>query len=213
MRLAVILVTAFHATPALSDSYELSLGGNVIGTLDATDASISSNVTDSPLGVGNGTFDASSKAVRLADDTVVTQYLSEAPRKNRTISVLHDAGQVIETVVNPVGDATALSVANSVPAGVTDPVSGLAHLLRDRATCPEPVSFYDGRRVITVSPTDQSAEDATLTCRMAYRVTAGPGHFSPLFISNAKMNLRYEGGALTMMTVGAGPFTLTVTPR
>jgi hypothetical protein len=213
MRLATILATALLASPALSESYDLSLGGNVIGTLDATDAGINSNVTNSPLGVGNGTFDATSRRVRLADGTVVTQYLSDAPRKNRTISVLHDAGRVIETVVNPVGDATALSVADTVPAGVTDPVAGLAHLLRDRATCPEPVSFYDGRRVITVSPTDQSTEQATLTCRMSYRVTAGPGHFSPLFISNAKMNLLYQGGALTTLTIGAGPFTLTVTPR
>lgn len=213
MRLAAILATALLATPALSESYELSLGGNVIGTLDATAAGISSNVTNSPLGVGNGAFDATSQRVRMDDGRVVTQYLSDAPRKNRRISVLHDAGRVIETVVTPASDATPLSVADTVPQGVTDPVAGVAHLFRDRTDCPSAISFYDGRRVITVSPTEQSIEEAVLTCRMAYRVTAGPGHFSPLFISNAKMNLRYESGALTALTIGAGPFTLTVTPR
>ena len=39
MRLATILATALLASPALSESYDLSLGGNVIGTLDATDRS------------------------------------------------------------------------------------------------------------------------------------------------------------------------------
>ena len=208
MRLAFVL--ALLASTASAETFNLSLGGSSIGSMTFDGSTLRSSVTDSPMGVANGAFLASSRRVQQADGSVVTQYLSEAPRKNRTISVLHDGGRAVDTTVSPSSDATALSDPAAVPAGVIDPVQALARMT-SASSCPSGMSFYDGRRVITLSPSGASQDGTTQTCNMDYRVTAGPGHMSPLFIKKARMELTYTAGRLSQISIGSGPFTLYVT--
>ena len=210
MRPILALAFILLATTAHADTYRLMLGGDQIGTLTYSTGSVSARVTDSPLGVGNGTFEATSRPVRLDSGEVVTQYLSNSPAKGRTISVLHDKGVVRDVTVSPSSDATDLSVPAAVPQGMGDPLTTIGALLADRTSCPGTQRFYEGRRAITISPTGSTTEGDTLTCTLSYRVTAGPGHFSPLFIRNASMSVRYTGGKWTDLSLSSGPFTLTV---
>lgn len=204
--LAFCLALALPAT-ASAETFTLSLGGGSIGTLDFTGADLRANVTDSPMGLANGTFSASSRAVQMADGRQVTQFLSDAPRKGRRISVLHDGGRAIETTVSPASDATDLSDAAAVPAGVIDPVQAFGRMTSG-GDCPGAFSFYDGRRVVTLSPTGRDGAGDTLVCRMSYRVTAGKGHLSPLNIKSADVALHYAGGRMARLEIGSGPFTL-----
>lgn len=201
------------ASVAAAETLTLSLGGDPIGTMSFDGQSLNANVTSSPLGVANGRFSASSKRVQMADGAVVRQYLSDAPRKGRQISVLHEGGTVLGVTVSPSSDATALSDPGAVPAGVSDPVLTMGRILNATAGCPATQRFFDGRRAITLSPQGQSSQDGTLTCEIAYRVTGGPGHLSPLFISRAKLAVRYDvSGAQRFrdLTISSGPFALTV---
>lgn len=196
---------------ATAETYRLKLGSDQIGTFTYTPESLTSTITDSPLGVGNGQFMATSRAVQLENGDVVTQFLSDAPAKGRKISVLHRGGVVRETTVSPAADATDLSVAAAVPTGVVDPIAALGHLLADRSSCPGTIKFYEGRRVITVAPAGSTQTDDMLSCDMTYRVTAGPGHFSPLYIKRAQIALTYQAGHWQSLAASTGPFSLTVT--
>ncbi len=215
MRLSILAVLIGLAAPAVqADTFSLSLGNGPIGTLNVTADAVRSSVTDSPLGLANGRFEATAKRVRTASGDVVTQYLSQAPSKGRTISVLLKDARALETVVSPAKDATDLSVASAVPAGVTHPVGALNRIVNASGGCPGPIQFYDGRRVITISPDGAAQDGETLTCDMRYRVTAGPGHLSPLFISGARMSVTYTtagGQQMAGLTLSSGPFTLYVT--
>ncbi len=213
MRLFLIVLLTSFASMASAQTFQLSLGGDTIGTLTVTGDSIRSNITDSPLGVANGSFTASAKRVQTADGQVVTQYLADIPRKGRKISVLSDGGRVIETVVSPAEDRTDLSDPAAVPAGVSTPVAVLNALI-NASGCPGTMRFYEGRRVITLSATGATQTGTMLSCDMSYRVTGGPGHLSPLYIKNATMEVTYDtssGQRMTELQIGSGPFTLYVT--
>ena len=197
------------AGSAHADTFRLYLGGSEVGQMTIDSTTLRVNVTDSPMGVANGTFSASSKDVQMADGRVVRQYLSDTPRKGRTISVLHANGQVIETTVSPSGDATDMSVASAVPSGVMDTIAALNRITRGNS-CPGTMNIYEGRRVIRLSLSGSANDGATQTCDIAYRVTAGPGHLSPLYIRNAQMQLTYTSGQLAQIVIGSGPFSLTV---
>lgn len=209
MRLIALALTLL-APMAHADTYRLSLGGDPIGTLNHTGGSLRSDVNNSPLGVADGIFEASAKRVQTANGQVVTQYLGKSYNKGRTVSVLMNNGQALETTVSPRSEATELSDIAAVPSGVTHPVAAFSHLVSARG-CPGAVQFYDGRRVIMISPEGSSQSGNTQTCTMRYRVTAGPGHMSPLFISRASMTLTYEGGSFTQMKVNSGPLSLYIT--
>ncbi len=213
MRLFVTLVFASFASLAQAQTFQLSLGGGTIGTMSVTGDTIRASITDSPMGLANGGFTASAKRVQTAEGQIVTQYLSDTPRKGRKISVLSDGGRVLETVVSPADDRTDLSDPAAVPNGVTTPVAVLNRLI-DASGCPAAMRFYDGRRVITLAPTGSTQTGTMLSCDMSYRVTAGPGHLSPLYIKNAKMAVTYDtsgGQRMTEIQIGSGPFTLYVT--
>lgn len=208
MRLFVFLLITL-ASAAQAQTFNLSLGGDPIGTLSYSASAVRSDVNNSPLGVADGVFEGTANRVQTADGQVVTQYLGKSFNKGRTISVLMQGGRALETTVSPASEATALSDAAVVPAGITHPIGALGHLV-GASGCPGAVQFYDGRRVILISPESATQSGSTQTCNMRYRVTAGPGHMSPLFISRASMTLTYEAGRFQQMQVKSGPFSLFI---
>lgn len=212
MRLAT-LAFLLAASTAQADTFSLSLGGDPIGTLTTTRETLRSDVNNSPLGVADGVFDASARQVRTAAGDVVLQYLGKSVKKGRTISVLFDAGRALETTVSPTSEETELSDPAAVPAGVTNPVDAMQQIVNARG-CPGTITFYDGRRVIAVTPAGSTQTDGTLTCDMSYRVTAGPGHLSPLYISRASLTATYATGgsqSLQDISISSGLFSLYMT--
>lgn len=213
------LAAALLAGPAAAEDFRVLLGGAEIGTLSlegtGEDLALVARFAGTPLGVADGTYEAGSRPALAASGAAVRQFLSESAftTGSRTVSVLLDGPRVVETVIDPVGDRTALSEPAAVPGGVLDPVQVFAALVR-AGGCPGPLRLYDGRRVAEVAVAVAVAEGqgGDATCRGTYRVVAGPGHLSPFRIASFDLDLAYRGGALAGVTVRTGPFELRLQP-
>ena len=200
MRHAALLALALALpAPAMAEPqvFEMRLGGRAIGTLtyDASDAGAgwTTNLDNTPLGVADGVFAASSAPVTTTTGTDALRYrgVTETSRRNRVVEYVHAGGQVLSVAVTPDEDATNMSVADRVPLGILDPVEALGRFL-DSNGCPAPLRIYDGRRVVDVTPQGSSVEDGRLVCDLDYTVVAGPGHLSPLGIQSLDVTLSYE---------------------
>lgn len=217
---ALLLCLVGHAAPARAEGYPFAviLGGRTLGTIEYEDTdekrplALHARFDNTPLGVFDGTFEATSQQVRTEAGDVVLQYLgiTQSTRKSRTVSVLHDGGRALATSVSPVEEETDLSSVGQVPVGIIDPVEAFGRLI-ETSGCPGAFGFYDGRRVIKVS-IDASDQDGNLmTCHATYQVVAGPGHLSPLGITSFDMDLIYDlaGGersALKEIDISTGIF-------
>lgn len=190
-----------------AQTFQAALGDRAIGTvtLDRQGATLSlaSRFTNTPLGVGNGSFTAKSSD----EGGGMRRYASEASRKNRSIEVLLEGGRAMQVGITPPNEATALSDPAAVPADVIDPVQAFARIV-DAGDCPAPLRFYDGRRVVEVATAGIGGDTARQICDMRYRVVAGPGHLSPFRFTTLNLQLIYADGALAELTVGAGPFAM-----
>ena len=224
MRPATLLLAVLLAgpAPALADtaSFRVTLGGRDLGTVAvetsgegaAGQTTLRAAFADTPLGLADGTFDATSRPARDATGQVVRQYLgvSAFSREGRTVSILVAGDRVTEVVIDPASDRTEMSAPDRVPAGVADPATAFARLAL-AAACPAPFRLYDGRRVVIVA---LAATDAGGTaCEGSYRVAEGPGHLSPLGITAIDLAARYDpaGGGLVELDLRSGPFELRLT--
>lgn len=194
---------------ATAETFTLSLGDRAVGQMTLGNDRLILNVDDSPMGVANGTFTATSKRVQMSDGRQVWQYLSDTPRKGRKISVLHDAGQVIDTTVSPSGDITDMSAPTAVPGGISDFVQAM-NVMTKASSCPGAMTLYEGRRVVALRPTGSTVTGDAQSCDYSYQVTGGPGHLSPLSVRNATVEVIYTAGRMTEINAGSGPFTVTV---
>lgn len=218
---AVALAALLLPAAAWAEDFRVLLGGAEIGTLSlqgtGEDLALDAGFAGTPLGVADGTYRATSRPARAASGATVRQFLSASDFTSgaRTVSVLLDGPRVVETVIDPVGDRSALSdpaaVAAAAPGGVRDPVQVFAALAR-AGGCPPPLRLYDGRRVAEVGVAQTGGQGGDATCRGTYRVVAGPGHLSPLRIASFDLDLAYQGGALAAVTVRTGPFELRLEP-
>lgn len=140
----------------------------------------------------DGTWEARSQPAQAEVGNSVLQYISTtaSSRKNRVISVLHADGRALETVVSPAAEATELSQADQVPAGIFDPVEAFGRLV-NAAGCLKPFRIYDGRRVVEVSPLSSEQGNGILTCQTRYEVILGPGLLSPFRFSSFDVELTY----------------------
>jgi hypothetical protein len=220
--LALILCGALGTmAQAETTTFQVILAGSTLGTLTyETDAgagnrpaALRTNLDNTPLSVFDGTWDGTSQPVQTEGGDVVLQFLATtaSSRKNRVISVLHKDGQALATEVNPPNDATDLSKAAQVPAGVLDPVEGFGRIV-EGAGCPEPFRIYDGRRVVELTTTGSEEANGLLTCEVAYEVIAGPGHLSPFRFNSFDLDLTYDlssgRAVLAEAGVSAGIFTV-----
>ena len=220
MSLIGLIAFLVSAVAAQADEarFDVSLGGRELGRLawrsEGPQLGITAVFDNTPFGLADGKFTASSRPVRSAGK-VVRQYVgtSDFTRKDRTISVLHAEGRALETKITPRDEETELSVVSAVPEGVVDPVEALSTLIRARS-CPGRLRYYDGRRVIDIATARSAATATTFTCQGSYRVVAGPGHLSPLGITSVALTLTYatkgdqvQLGRIEMRT---GMFQLTL---
>ncbi len=210
-------LAALLPLPVQAESFRVLLGGAEIGALSLEGAgeglALSARFANTPLGVADGTYEASSRPALAASGATVRQFLSQSAftSGSRSVSVLRDGPRVVETVIDPLGDRTGLSEPAAVPEGVLDPVEVFAALAR-AGGCPPPLRLYDGRRVAEVGLAVTSGEGGDATCRGTYRVVAGPGHLSPLGLASFDLDLAYRGGALAEVVVRTGPFELRLQP-
>lgn len=202
------------ATPASADTFSVKLGGKTLGNMrfnaQGKTAKLTSTLSSTPMGVFNGTFSGTSTG-SAANSRFTGE--SRSSRKQRTVIVEIAKNRATSTSITPSGELTKLSDVSRVPAGVIDPVRVIGTLV-GAGGCPDSMKMYDGRRVVTLTPDGRSNAGETLTCNMSYRVSAGPGHLSPLGISSAKLTLRYDTGggqqSLQQMQIASGIFRVTL---
>lgn len=210
LKLITCIASLALAAPASAETFSVKLGGKILGTMqfvhEGKTATLRSTLNSTPMGVFNGTFSGTSTGTPSGGRFTGE---SRSSRKQRDVTVEITKGKATSLQITPQDELTELSDINRVPAGVSDPVRIIAALI-DAGGCPDPMQMYDGRRVVAMIPNGESNEGDTLTCSMNYRVTAGPGHLSPLGISSAKMTLRYDtkGGqqSLQQMQIASGIF-------
>ena len=214
LRLISFLTTIASAAPASAETFSVKLGGKMLGEMrfvvKGKTATLSSTLNSTPMGVFNGTFSGistgSAANSRFTGD-------SKSSRKQRTVIVEIAEGRARSTTITPSGELTDLSDVSRVPAGAIDPVRVIGALVSADG-CFNSMKMYDGRRVVDLTPNGRSGEGDTLTCSINYRVSAGPGHLSPLGISSAKLTLRYDTGggqkSLQQITIASGIFRVTL---
>lgn len=219
-RIFVLIGTLMLAPLAAeAQTFRALLGDRTLGTVTYSTTGSGKNRTDemvtnldnTPLGVGDGRFVATSRPV-TADGRRLRQYtgVSRSRRKSRSITVLHDAGRVFRTEVSPQDERTDLSEPARVPSGIIDLAQAFGRLARSSG-CPAPFRFYDGRRAIDVRTRTGTPTANGLACDIAYRVVAGPGHLSPFGFRKLDLALVYgTDGVLKHGTVRAGLFALTL---
>ncbi len=202
-------------TAAQAQTFAVHLGDLKLGTMtfqqDGDALRLQSSLDNTPLNLFNGTLDASSRPVRLQTGEIRRQLLaiSDTTRKSREVSVILDEDVVTDVVVNPAAERTDLSVAETVPPGVRDPVSAFGQLLSSQG-CPPVMQMYDGRRVVRLATTDSLQTTTGRQCEMSYRVVAGPGHLSPLSFKSAAVSLEYDSRGLSTLRIAAGPFAVQI---
>jgi len=207
------------AAPASGETYSVSLGGKMLGQLSYTQsggtATLRSTLDNTPLGVFNGTFTGTSTGTGTGTGTDASTTFtgnSRSSRKQRVVTVDFAKGRAVGALVTPMDEMTDLSDIARVPDGVMDPVRAMGQLFRAKG-CPAPVQMYDGRRVVTMRSDAGTQAGDILTCRVNYKVIAGPGHLSPLGISSAELHLSYgmsDGQALQQIKVSSGIFSITL---
>ncbi len=210
IKLIACLAAIAVAAPANADTFSVVLGGKTLGQLSfaAQDkiATLSSTLNSTPMGVFNGTFLGTSTGTAINGRFTG---ISKSSRKQRSVTVEIANGRAVSTTITPQDELTELSDTTRVPPDVMDPVRIIGALVAADG-CPTGMRMYDGRRVVTITPEGQSSESDTLSCNMNYRVTAGPGHLSPIGISSAKLVMRYDMGngpqSLQQIAISSGIF-------
>ena len=194
---------------AQSQTYAMMLGSRQLGTLDfdgsGQNVHLLSRLDNTPLGVADGTFEATARA---AGDGI--EYLGQnRGSKTRDIAITRQGAAVGTVAVSPAEDETDLSDPARVPAGTLTPAEVFG-VLANGKTCPNPMAMYDGRRVVELATTAMDAVGDTVTCTMSYRVVAGKGHLSPFNFKSLAMQAIYQSGALAQVTVSAGGFDVNL---
>lgn len=218
--LVLAFITAFSPTSTSAQTFSVNLGGRTIGTLTYTRESnvetMQTTMNNTPMGVFNGSYKGTSSPVRTNENKTVHQYFGDknSSRKNRQTSILKDKNKVIKTTISPLSDRTELSEAKRVPTPVVDPVAAFGRFFATSG-CPRRFQIYDGRRVISLTPTSEEQKDSILVCEMDYLVTDGPGHLSPLYIKSASTRLAYDLSngrqKLTSLRFSSGLFKVILT--
>lgn len=194
---------------AQSQTYAMTLGNRQLGTLtfdgQGQNVHLLSRLDNTPLGVADGVFEAVTKST--ADGVA---YLGRSTgNKSRDIAVTRTGSNVSEVTVTPSSEATDLSVVPAVPAGTLTPTEVFGRLA-NASSCPEPMTMYDGRRVVRMATTAMAQTGDSVTCDIAYNVVMGKGHLSPFGFKSLAMQAVYQANTLARITVSAGGFNVNL---
>ncbi|SDF19257.1 DUF3108 domain-containing protein [Limimaricola pyoseonensis] len=214
-RLAGLCLLAAWPGLAAAESFTVSLAGDRLGQVsyarEGGGARLVSTFDSTPFGVFDGRFAAQSQA---EGGVVAHSAATRSSRKTRDVSMKIDGGRVATVSVQPAEEATALSVAAAVPAGVLDPVTAFGRLVDTRG-CPDAIRVFDGRRVAELSLETAERQGERAFCQLRHKVVAGPGYLAPLELKSLSLRLDYaapEGGVwrLEEISARAGIFTVTL---
>ncbi|PZX15025.1 hypothetical protein LX81_02613 [Palleronia aestuarii] len=213
--LAMALAALGTAADAASAEFDVTLAGLTLGRISieaaSADVTLRSTLDNTPLGVGDGQFVATSTGGKYY------RGVETSPGETRAIEIEYDGPRVARVAVSPESEATDASDPAAVPPGTSDPARGFARIALAR-DCVDPYRIYDGRRVVTISPTTRTLTADGLVCEYAYTVTVGPGHLSPLRFRRVAVSAIYavSNGAVSGIReigLGAGPFTVRLLQR
>ena len=207
----IAALTVLIAGPAVaqSQSYAMMLGNRQLGTLSfdgsGSNVDLLSRLDNTPLGVADGTFEATAR-----DTGGAVSYTSRnRGSKTRDIAITRQGGRVAAVTIEPADDMTDVSQPAQVPAGTMTPAEVFG-TLANGTTCPNPLAMYDGRRVVQLATTAMDADGDTVTCALSYRVVAGKGHLSPFNFKSLSMSVIYRAKSLAQITVSAGGFDVNL---
>jgi hypothetical protein len=191
--LAALLLLLALPVQAADQTYKVYALGLGIGSFrysgTPADARISSQFTNTPLGVFNGSYEGQSRSSKSGTDY---RGKSVSSNKDRAVQIVTNAaGVVTEVSVSPEKDRTAYSDPAALPDGVLNPVAGFGRFLGQN-TCPQAFRLYDGRRVVQVTPKSETVSGAVKTCAFDYRVILGKGHLSPLYFKNIAVTVTFD---------------------
>lgn len=203
--LAFLLLLALPAHAA-DQTYNVYLGGLKLGWFRYTStphvARISSQFTNTPLGVFDGSYEGNSRA---GSDSLIYRGKSSSTNKNREVEIIRTpTGKVFKTSIKPDADRTEYSDPSTIPGGVYDPVTGFGQFLAQTG-CPKPFNLYDGRRMVHITPKSADTDGPVKTCVLDYRVVLGKGHLSPLYIKHITVTVTFDPAIAK-----AGPSLLTL---
>ena len=171
--------------------YEIVYGNKPVGQLSFTieedqfyqKLNIFSNISGSPLGLRDGTYNMSSNFLKFSKNGN-TWYESNknTTSYSRSTVIKSQSNKVLEVKITPKSERTSLSSNVNEIDKFYNPAQAFFKILK--FPCSKEFQVYDGRRLIQILPTP---ENTSLKCTYSYQVAGGPGHFPPLQLKKFKI--------------------------
>ena len=181
-------------TGSISDvvlDYEIVYGNKPVGQLSFTieedqfyqKLNIFSNISGSPLGLRDGTYNISSTFLKFSKNgTTWYESTKNTAISSRSTVIKSQSNKILEVKIKPKRERTSLSSKVIEIDEFYNPAKALLKVLK--FPCSKEFQVYDGRRLIQILPTH---EKTSLTCSYSYQVTRGPGHLPPLNLKKFKI--------------------------
>jgi hypothetical protein len=193
------LVTFLLSGPsAMAQTYDLVLGQRVLGWVKFTESQASNTLNlfaefnNTPMGVMDGTFEASQKPFQADDGTMGTKYqrTSMSSKSRRVLTVLFEGGRpTSQWAEPPYRKAVGLS-ASEIPVATGDLLDAFTRVYHAQ-DCPGSFEMYEGHRLVRLTPQSRVERDGKLFCDMNYFVVLGPGHLAPFRFRSFDLTLVY----------------------
>ena len=187
--------------PTVSNSdgildYDIVYGNKPVGQLSFTieedqfyqKLNIFSNISGSPLGLRDGTYNMSSNFLKFSTyGNTWYESIKNTGISSRSTLIKSQSNKILEVKINPKSERTSLSSNVIEIDDFYNPAQALLKVLT--FPCSTEFKVYDGRRLIQVLPTQ---EKSNLKCSYSYQVTRGPGHLPPLHLKKFKIIVHRE---------------------
>ena len=176
--------------------FDVVYGNKPVGQLNFTieedqfyqKLNIFSNISGSPLGLRDGTYNMSSNFLKFSKHgNTWYQSIKNTGISSRSTLIKSQSNKILEVKVNPKSERTSLSSNVIEIDDFYNPAQALLKVLT--FPCSKEFKVYDGRRLIQILPTH---EKSNLKCSYSYHVTRGPGHLPPLHLKKFQIVVHRE---------------------
>lgn len=186
-------------TGSISDvvlDYEIVYGNKPVGQLSFTikddqfyqKLNIFSNISGSPLGLRDGTYNVSSNFFKFSKNgNTWYESIKNTAISSRSTFIKSQNKKILEVKIKPKSEITSLSSKVIEIDDFYNPAQALLKVLK--FPCSKEFQVYDGRRLIQILPTP---ENTNLKCSYSYQITRGPGHLPPLHLKKFKIIVHRE---------------------
>lgn len=176
--------------------YEIVYGNKPVGQLSFTieedqfyqKLNIFSNISGSPLGLRDGTFNMSSNFLKFSTHgNTWYESIKNTGISSRSTLIKSQSNKILEVKIKPESERTSLSSKDIEIDDFYNPAQGLLKVLK--FPCSKEFQVYDGRRLIQILP---KHDKSNLKCSYSYQVASGPGHLPPLHLKKFNIIVHRE---------------------